>query len=80
MGLAIGGSRLPLSKFVDTINGRDFYDVRSCEKYQRCVRNRYEEPLKPTWMAMVWGKVGVDVVYMPPAPGGFRFIAFARMI
>ena len=52
--------------------------VKTCEECQRRARNRYEEPLKPTWTIMVWAKIGVDVVYMPPAPGGYDFIVFAR--
>ena len=52
--------------------------VKSCEECQRRARNRYEEPLKPTWMVTMWTKIGVDVVYMPPAPGGNGFIVFAR--
>ncbi len=27
---------------------------------------------------MVWAKIGMDVVYMPLAPGGYGFIVFAR--
>jgi hypothetical protein len=52
--------------------------VKRCEECQRRARNRYEEPLKPTWTVMVWAKVGVDVVYMPPPPGGYGFLVFAR--
>jgi len=51
--------------------------VKTCEECQRHARNRYEEPLKPTWRVMVWAKIGVDVVYMPPTSEGFGFIVFA---
>ena len=49
--------------------------VKTCEECQRRARNRYEEPLKSMWMVIVWAKIGVD---MPPAPGGYGFIVFAR--
>ena len=52
--------------------------IRSCEECQRRARNRFEEPLHPTWTATVWEKVGVDVVYMPPTSNGYGFIVFAR--
>ena len=34
--------------------------------------------MKPTWMVMVWAKIGVDIIYMPPTSKGFGFIVFAR--
>jgi hypothetical protein len=51
--------------------------VKTCERCQRRARNRYEEPLHPTWSTIVWEKIGVDVVYMPWDPGG-GYIVFAR--
>lgn len=85
MGLAIVVSRLPLSKVRRRCQWKGLYDdvaefVKSREECERCDRNLCKEPLKPTWMAMVWAKVGVDVAYMPPAPGEYRFIVFARVI
>jgi hypothetical protein len=52
--------------------------VETCEVCERRARNRYEEPMKSTWTVMVWAKIGVDVVYMPPTLGGYGFIVFAR--
>lgn len=51
--------------------------VKSCEECQRRARVRYEEPLHPTWSILVWEKVGIDVVHMPPSEG-FGYIVFAR--
>lgn len=33
--------------------------------------------LHPTWVALLWQKVGLDVVYMPPCEG-YRFLVVAR--
>lgn len=52
--------------------------VKTCEECQRRARKRYEEPLSPIWMTIVWMKVGVDVVYMPITSTGYGFIVFAR--
>lgn len=51
--------------------------VKTCEECQKRSRIRYEEPLHPTWSTMLWEKVGLDVVHMPPS-GGYRYIVFAR--
>ena len=51
--------------------------VRTCEECQRRARNRYDEPLHPTWSIIVWQKIGVDIVYMPWTQEG-SFIVFAR--
>src|SRR5262249_48189372 len=40
-------------------------------------RTRYEEPLNSTWSTILWEKVGLDVVHMPPS-GGYKYIVFAR--
>ena len=39
--------------------------MKSCEECQRKAKLTYDEKLHPTWSAMVFDKVGVDVVYMP---------------
>ena len=39
--------------------------VKTCEEYQRRSKVRFEEGLHPTWSNMVWGKVELDIVYMP---------------
>jgi transposase InsO family protein len=52
--------------------------VKTCEKCQLRKKNRYEEPLHPTWSITVWEKVGVDVVYMPVTADGYGFIVFTR--
>ena len=49
--------------------------IKTCEECQRRARNRYEEP---TWMVIVWAKIGVDIVYMPSVSGGYGFTVFAR--
>jgi hypothetical protein len=51
---------------------------RTCEECQRRAWNQQEEPLHPMWSAMVFQKVGVDVVYMPESTEGFKFIVFTR--
>ena len=61
MGLAIEVSRLPLSKVRRRCQWKGLYDdvaefVKSREECERYDRNRYEEPLKPTWMTIVWAK------------------------
>ena len=52
--------------------------VKFCEECQRRARNRFEEPLHPTWTVTIWEKIGVDIVYMPLSPDGYGFIVFAR--
>ena len=51
--------------------------VQSCEECQRRDPSRPEEALHPTWVAVLWQKVGLDVVYMPPCEG-YRFLVVAR--
>ena len=51
--------------------------VQSCEEYQRRDPSRSEEALHPTWVAVLWQKVGLDVVYMPLCEG-YRFLVVAR--
>lgn len=52
--------------------------VKSCEQCQKRARIRYEEPLHPTFSRTVWERIGVDVVYMPETPEGYKYIVFAR--
>ena len=51
--------------------------VQSCQECQRRDPSRPEEALHPTWVALLWQKVGLDVVYMPPCEG-FRYLVVAR--
>ena len=51
--------------------------VQSCQKCQRRDPFRPEEALHPTWVALLWQKVGLDVVYMPRCQG-FRYLVVAR--
>ena len=52
--------------------------VKTCEECQKRSRLRYEEPLHPTASRTVWEKIGVDVVFMPETPDGYKYIVFAR--
>ena len=51
--------------------------VRSCPECQFRAPNRTYEELHPTYVAVAWRKVGVDIVYMPPDLG-FNFMVLAR--
>ena len=39
--------------------------VKTCDECQKRSKQRFEEPLHPTWSVTVWEKVGLDVIYMP---------------
>jgi hypothetical protein len=52
--------------------------VKTCEKCQLRKKNRFEEPLHPTWSTYVWQKIGLDVVYMPVTKDGYGFLVLAR--
>ena len=52
--------------------------VKTCEECQKRSRLPYEEPLHPTASRTVWEKIGVDVVFMPETPDGYKYIVFAR--
>ena len=43
--------------------------VKSCEQCQRRASGREEEALHPTWVSVLWEKVAIDIVHMPPAEG-----------
>ena len=51
--------------------------VQTCEECQRRDPSRPEEALHPTWVAVLWQKVGLDVVFVPPCEG-FKFLVVAR--
>lgn len=51
--------------------------VQSCKECQRRDSSRPEEASHPTWVALLWQKVGLDVVYMPLCKG-YRFLVVAR--
>jgi len=51
--------------------------VKMCEECQRRSKVRFEEGLHPTWSNMVWGKVGLDIVYMPRSEEG-SYLVLAR--
>ena len=52
--------------------------VKTCEACQKRDRTRVEEPLYPTYSATTFEKVLVDVVHMPVAYNGYRYIIAAR--
>ena len=52
--------------------------VKSCDECQRRSKLVVEEGLVPTWSITVWGKVHLDVVYLPWALGGYKYAVFAR--
>jgi hypothetical protein len=83
MELDIVGRKRRSIKCSGVINGKDsmkmWWNMSKHAKYVNGVLGiGFEEPLKPTRTVMVWAKVGVDVVYMPPAPNGNGVIVFAR--
>jgi len=49
---------------------------RGSRRYARVTRTIII--IKPTWTVIIWAKIGVDVVYMPLATGGYGFIVFSR--
>jgi hypothetical protein len=51
--------------------------VKTCDECQKRAQRRFQEPLHPTWSITVWGKTGLDVVYMP-WEGKDGFIVLAR--
>ena len=61
----------------DNLHGEVKSYVQSCEECQRRDFFRPEEALHPTWVAVLWQKVGLDVVYMPFCEG-YRFLVVAR--
>ena len=51
--------------------------LQPCEECRRRNPSRPEEALHPTWLALLWQRVGLDAVYMPLCKG-FRFLVVAR--
>jgi hypothetical protein len=51
--------------------------VKTCEACQLRDPTREEEALHPTWVSVLWEKVGLDVTYMPPDRGK-SFLVVAR--
>jgi Integrase core domain len=50
---------------------------RSCAACQLRAPNREDEALHPTWVSLLWQKVGVDVVMMPVI-GNYKYLVLAR--
>ncbi len=50
--------------------------VQRCEKYHRRCPSWSEEALHPTWIVVLWQKMGLDVVYIPPCEV-YRFLLVA---
>ena len=48
-----------------------------CQKCQLRDPFRPKEALHPTWIALLWQKIGLYVVYIPPCQG-FRYLVVAR--
>ena len=52
--------------------------IRSCEECQKRRPHRYDEPLHPTFSATIFAKVGLDVVHMPAATDGSKYMVGMR--
>ena len=52
--------------------------IRSCSECQRRRPNRFDEPLHPTFSAAIFAKVGLDVVHMPMATDGSKYMVGMR--
>ena len=50
---------------------------KSCPACQFRAPDREDEALHPTWVSMLWQKVGVDLVMMP-AVGRYKYLVLAR--
>lgn len=51
--------------------------LRTCLECQKRDPNRIEEALHPTYVSLLFQKVGLDVVHMPPCMG-YLYIVLAR--
>jgi hypothetical protein len=51
--------------------------MKSCEACQKRSQNRQEESLHPTWIKIVWVKIGVDFVKLPTSSEGHKYAVFA---
>ena len=52
--------------------------VQSCEKCQKRKPHRYDEPLHPTFSYSLWMKIGLDMVHMPTARDGCKYLVGMR--
>ena len=52
--------------------------VMTCEQCQLRANKRKEEPLHSISVGTLWRRVGVDVMYMPETPDGYRCLVAAR--
>ena len=52
--------------------------IQTCERCQKRRPNRYDEPLHPTFSYSLWMKIGLDVVHMPVATNGCKYLAGIR--
>ena len=52
--------------------------VQSCEQCQKRKPHRYDEPLHPTFSYSLWMKIGLDVVHMPTARDGCKYLVGMR--
>ena len=52
--------------------------IRSCEECQKRRPHRYDEPLHPTFSTTFFAKVGLDVVHMPAATDGSKYMVGMR--
>ena len=52
--------------------------IRSCEECQKRRPHRYNEPLHPTFSTTVFAKVGLDVVHVPAATDGSKYMVGMR--
>ena len=48
--------------------------IRHCEECQKCRPDRYDQPLHPTFSATVFAKVGLDIVHLPAATDGSKYM------
>ena len=56
----------------------DRYIVSSSEECQKRRPQRYDEPLHPMFSTMVFAKVGLDIVHMPAATDGSKYMVRMR--
>jgi len=52
--------------------------IQSCEQCQKRRPHRYDEPLHPTFSYSLWMKIGLDVVHMPTATDGCKYLVGIR--
>lgn len=75
MGAVIRVKRVPSCGIGETIYVQKSY-VQTCEECQRRNSSSLGKALHPTWVTLLWQKVGLDVVYMPPCEG-YQFLVVA---